>query len=148
MSHGDYDAFDYLDLLTGRLVEPRIGGPGYHEYRAAQAQVRADYKTLIGNRTVWGAAGVLSARHGDQYRVRPGETLMADVTDERIRNWFTVRELDVDSRADVAELNELARQLATKIRDVTPASVDQELAFLAVRQAVDLAQRAILCGGM
>jgi hypothetical protein len=54
MSHGDYDAFDYLDLLTGRLVEPRIGGPGYHEYRAAQAQVRVDYKTLIGNRTVWG----------------------------------------------------------------------------------------------
>jgi hypothetical protein len=39
------------DRTVGRAADR---GPGYHEYRAAQAQVRVDYKTLFGNRTVWG----------------------------------------------------------------------------------------------
>ena len=69
------------------------------------------------------------------------------ITNDQLDNWFQYHAPEEGQPAKYEAIRAAGKQLATAIRDLTPASADQTAAIRKVREAVYTANAAVACKG-
>lgn len=69
------------------------------------------------------------------------------ITQEQLDNWFQYHSPTPAQQAAYVAIRDMAKSLATRIVELTPASADQTAAIRLLRECVMTANAAIACQG-